>query len=489
MRTTSGPATSIERLTCTYLVPADHRDPAPLAARLDAVAGARLAGTLADALDAALDPADPSVWVIDRLELSVSLPGDVDDLDLLARLWARGIADRIAAVVAGALDLPGVRRFPHRAGYLAAFAAALAAGDAHTRWEYATFAGLAAAPPGQALVGAAGALGVPVLDVIEVLARTRRLDSVLDRLGAAAAPLWRALMPAAAPAVAVDAPTLAAVWARRAVLAGRPDPSGPVARLRLLGVVRAGTGRALDPQRLVAAVDQVVSLLDRFPSADVPDSAVPPGLGPLVARPQWTDPWSDIPAAGDSATPAAPEPASPTSLVCPYAGVLLIVPDLLAAGLSPAPEAAEWRLRVLARCLGARLAAEALDDAALRLIAGVPPPGPRPGIPVVPGLPTPSPSDAAFLGADPAGAVIALLAHAGVRLFAQHLAGFGNASLEHLHTNVYGVPGTVTVRPELIDVALEPAPLQVLLDLAGLDELVCPLPWLGADLVVRQADR
>jgi hypothetical protein len=582
-----GPTGSIDRLDCTYLVPADHPDSPAVGFRLDAVARGPLVERFAGALAAVLDPADPTVWVIRHLDVGVTLPITMADGDALARIWAEGIAARIAAVVRGEAPLPPgeVTRYPDRAAYIAAFATDVATGAARDRWEYAPFAGLFAVAPGQAVVSAAAASGVPVVEIVARLARTGRLPAFLAASPPAdSAAIWRTcrVEAGAAPPEA----GLPAVWAHRAVLAVHGDET-PVAALRLLGAVLADPGPRPAADALVTAVDHVVTgsapRWGSVPGAPGWADLAASGRSPVVPAgeaPARSEPGSPVreweAASEDTTVPRRPgtvhdgHPAYATA----HAGVLLLLPSLLDAGLeeavrSAAPDPyrqAVLRHRVVLRCLGPQ-ATVAAGDPALRLVAGLDPAGAPPddlagasadalaagmlgalaaqgrldmAAVAVDTLPDPvsgrplallrtvpddvwlvlgegprgrahalnllstaglrpdslvdgdasGTGDLHFLGVgrgDAADLAVTVLARAGLRLFARRLLGFGRASAAHLAGNAFGTSGVVSAYPGVVEVVLEPGPLQVVLDLAGLDRLACPLPWLAARLLLRTA--
>jgi hypothetical protein len=136
---------SIERLTAEYHMPRGVPSHDRLRFVLDDMVRSSLAHELASALGSSLDAGD-GVWIIDRLELDVSLdlaaPGSH-----LARAWAERIADAISR----ALEHDAVARFESRAAFVGRFLSDLAMGRAFGKWYYREFEGLRALPRSHAL--------------------------------------------------------------------------------------------------------------------------------------------------------------------------------------------------------------------------------------------------------------------------------------------------------------------------------------------------
>ena len=105
----------IDRLACEYQVPPAHPSPDPLRWRLDHIVRTRLAAACASALEPALDPDDPSVWLVDRMECELATDvGEDDDaiprvMELLPqrrreRDTPRGVLLRVRVSARGAGD-------------------------------------------------------------------------------------------------------------------------------------------------------------------------------------------------------------------------------------------------------------------------------------------------------------------------------------------------------------------------------------------------
>jgi hypothetical protein len=389
---TRGPTATIDRLDCVYLVPRDHPDGSAVSFRLDAVARGPLVESVAEALSATLDPADPSVWVIRRLDVRLALRIDAQDLATMARAWAQGIVAHIAAVVRGEVSLPDgdVVRYPDRVAYLVAFAIERIVRRASDRWEFSQFEGFAVLPPGAAVVSAAVAWELPVVSIVTRLAQAGRLQTLLLAATAAdSTALWHACRGEGDGVDPQRAEHL--VWRHRAA-AGRAGGPVPVAALRLLGAVLADTAAA-DGATVAAAVTRYLARrhaspaphADTAPGAeDESAGAEAPRTDPVAAGAHTADADAAAPAPRrETAAPVRPLPApgKAEEYASPHAGVLLLLPSLLDAGLdegsraaaADAAGAAALRHRVLLRCLGARTAVAANGDPLLRLVAGMVP--------------------------------------------------------------------------------------------------------------------
>jgi len=530
-----GPELTVGRLDCTYLVAKDHPDGAAAGWRMDTALRPRYADACREALEPLLDPADPSVWIIDRLHLETSLRVGGDPAEL-SRRWGAALARAMTAVLRGEVT-EGVIRYRNRAAWLAAFTADLVAGDGE-RPAYAALSGVLALPTGRAVVTAAEGQGVPVAHVLMTLAEAGRLAAVLERLPAAdAAAVWRACVAAAGSAPEPPELVRSAERAIAGLRAGRAGTSVPELALCTLAAVAPTPGATAE--KAVAAVLTAVAAVARGGGAS-PDAVVP-GTG----RRREVAPTSVTPGEHPADVPAISSPPDGVLAASPYAGVLLLLPGLIAAGLHEitacySERSAALRYRVLLRCLGptGRLAA---GDSALLLAAGLDPSRASPGIDLppaaevsaalrdvlvasarispedeptvltVPALDGPvrlttqdglwldaaptapdrtggdvssgtpdAAEDLAYLGtgAGPDDLAWTFVAQVGVRLFARRLTGFGTAGISHLAANVFGGGGVVTTEAGGLDVLLDPPPLQVVLHLAGLDDLQLNVPWL-----------
>jgi hypothetical protein len=531
------PVLTIGRVDCAYLVPRTHPDGAAAAWRVDTALRPRYADACREALEPLLDLADPSVWIIDRLHLETSLRVGGDPADL-GRRWGAALARAISAVLRGEVT-EGVLRYRNRAAWLAAFAADLVRGEGR-RPAYAALAGVLALPYGRAVVTAAESRQVPVAEVVLALAEARTLAPVLSVLSPAdAAAVWRACVSESGPGAAA---AHVAEAAARTVTALRAE--GTVGAEPSLALAAVGALAELPHARPAGLVTAVAAALSRRspapPRGRRAAGAVRP-YGSAGPAPDGEVPPGGAPAPAPAATPDGVLAASP------YAGVLLLLPGLLAAGLHEVTarfpdRAAALRYRVLLRCLGPA-APLAAGDTALLLAAGLNPSRAAPDIALPPAaevtaalreflvaagrihaedpvtyaeVPAPAgavritrhgdlwvdavpalraeatdhdlvAADIAHLGTGtgPDDLAWTVLAQAGIRLFARRLTGFGAAGIPHLAANVYGRGGVVTTEAGGLDVLLEPPPLQVVLHLAGLEDQTVDVPWLDGPLRLR----
>jgi hypothetical protein len=137
---------TVEQLNRLYLVPRGHPSPEAVRASLDATLRDRLNAAFLQVMPAALDPADPSVWLIRRLDIDFALDTSVVADDLLARTFAGRIAQSIVRAIARGADGERVLHFPNRAAYLAQFVGDLAEGRAWDKWYYGAFDSLRSLP-------------------------------------------------------------------------------------------------------------------------------------------------------------------------------------------------------------------------------------------------------------------------------------------------------------------------------------------------------
>ncbi|WP_028066663.1 hypothetical protein [Solirubrobacter soli] len=548
--------TSIARLACTFALPRDA-DQGALRGRLDRVLEGRLGDELAAAL-VPLDETDPgAVWVVRQLRADAVVSAAEDDLDQLARQWgaqlARGIVETILAGPGG-----NVVRFPSRAAYVAAFAAALAEGRADS-WVFGPLEGLRLLAPARALHAAAERSGVPVTEALAELARLRRVDAVLAASPSGhVAALWEACVAEAGPR------SVAAELFERVVAAAPPIPADttrvltPAARaIRLFATVVPALGAGPEVVAAVARLIVAPSAALRAPR-ELPSEAADAFAASATSAQAVEEP------PGEVSSRRRPTDAAASVFVAAGAPAFLVTPSLEAVGL--ADVAGPVRALVLARLLGRPV------DAAIQLAAGDPlepdvvdgpaliatvtaalaaddrldgrwlepitvtrpdgrvvalvrdpvtdtwlagavlAPGRRPPWPalleaaaqpfadapaiVSPELaapecgtalarPRPPDDDVAWLApGDDDELALGLAARAALRHLARRLPGFDRSSMGYLVERVLPPGGAVTVTDVAIRVELNPAPLGVVLVMAGLDTLAYRVPWLDRDVVV-----
>ena len=132
-----------------YLVPAAHPAPLRVRDRLDAVIARELPQTLARAFASWFSDSDPSVWIIQQLniEAAVNVAGEREQI-------SRALGAQIARCLSAALqegNQDNVRHFRNRAEYLASFLSDLTSGSAWNQWYYESFGGLKPLPVPAAL--------------------------------------------------------------------------------------------------------------------------------------------------------------------------------------------------------------------------------------------------------------------------------------------------------------------------------------------------
>jgi len=140
----------IQRFQAQYLVSSAHSSPERVKARLDDAITHDLPQTLSTLLSPWFSDADPSLWIIRRLEVSL----DVNvawERESLARAWVAQIARWLDATLRDGADGQNVVWFPDRAAYLARFLVDAAQGRAWSKWYYESFAGLHPLPTSAAL--------------------------------------------------------------------------------------------------------------------------------------------------------------------------------------------------------------------------------------------------------------------------------------------------------------------------------------------------
>jgi hypothetical protein len=465
---------SIARLACTYALPRDRE--VELRAGLDRVLEGRLAGAVATAL-APLDDVDPgAVWVVRSLRADALVSASDDDLDALAAQWGSQLAGGIMDVIRRG---PGgnVVRFGSRAEYLASFAAAVAERRAHT-WLFEPLAGLRLLAPATAIRTGAESSRIRVADVVAELAALGKAETVLSASSAAeAAALWAAcLSEAAGRRASMElVERVAAAAARVSTRAAVAEPA-PARALRTFAAVAATVGRGTD---VVAAVDALVggggdayvtSTRRSRPLEERP-------VQPRVRGGEVTETYDDDLVRSDEHVREADVFAA---LAAP---AFMILPSLEAVGL--ADEQPGVRARILERLLDCPvdqailLAAGAEDDLDVEID------GPALVETLVAALEADDRPEAAARVAvgDPDDAV-ALATRAAVEHFARRLLGFDHASTPYLVDCFLPPGGVVTVTADTIHAELQPAPLAVVLVMAGLDTFVYRVPWLEQDVVV-----
>jgi len=139
----------IGRATIRYLVPARHPAPLRVRDRLDRVIERELPPTLARALDSWFSDNDPSIWIIQQLDVHTCLNAAAEP-EQISRQFAAQLARHLSKALQDG-DHNNVRHFGNRADYLASFLSDLASGAAWNQWYYESFTGLKSLPAPAAL--------------------------------------------------------------------------------------------------------------------------------------------------------------------------------------------------------------------------------------------------------------------------------------------------------------------------------------------------
>jgi len=341
------------------------------------------ASVLEQSLAPLLDDADPSVWIIRRLDLVSLVDGGSDRA---AHAFAAALRNAIARALRGE-DGGGIIRFPNRAAYLARLLAEVARGDGFERWYHFRYRHLAALPLPDALVHILAADPDTSAEALAELHAARQLDGMLDALGERGARRVLAMLARAEPALAPpsDLNRIATPEQVRAVVAVRS--AGACARLALLaGAIRTP---ALAVPVLAAAADTLIRAEAAHRPSAMPRggvSATPPRAGPepgaiaaAAPRKRGRSARGPDPAA---LRPRAPRHAAEAETIdTPFAGIFLLWRSVVELGLErllPAGADGNTARLTLAATLAGREWRAAFDDPALRWLAGVDDPDAQP---------------------------------------------------------------------------------------------------------------
>lgn len=341
------------------------------------------AAVLEERLAPLLDDADPSVWIIRRLDLASLVDGGSDRA---AHAFAAALRNAIARALRGE-DGGGIIRFPNRAAYLARLLAEVARGDGFERWYHFRYRHLAALPVPDALVHIIAADPETGADALAELDAARQLGGVLDRLGERGAGRVLAVFARAEPAPSPppDLDRVATPEQVRAVVAVRG--AGACARLALLaGSIRTS---ALAVPALAAAADALVRAeVAHRPSAMSRGgvSATPPRASPepgTIAAATPRKRGRSIPGSDPAAArPRAPRRGAEAGTIdAPFAGVFLLWRSVVELGLErllPAGDDGAAARLTLAATLAGREWRAAFEDSALRWLTGVDDPDAQP---------------------------------------------------------------------------------------------------------------
>ena len=495
-------AAALGSVLLDVFVPRDDPIGAPAADRLRRACGEPFVPVLQQAFGR-LDSLDPGAfWVIRELRVQLSVPAS--EPDPLAQAWR--IAEAVAAAVERMVRAgPGTNalRFTSRAHYAASLVQAMDAGAAGS-WVYSRFGALRQLRPVPALLSVVSSLDVPLLDLIGVLAVTPAWQRLLTSSSAdEVRRLDVAVRAAADPDVAVPVALLESARTAQATMVHRWRSSPSARRLALLAHLAPSFG-------VTSAVIAAVWRAEAGSSHATERESSSIALGPEATAPgpeATTSHPEPAPGAGDAPGYAMPSAAVPPgddrAFSAPGAVAFMLLADLdelLPPGSAlgrRAPAAARLRAEVLRTVLGTAVTA---DDPALAIAAGVirsvepddfeearaallaelAPWGRELSDDETLGWQHPADLDW-FATAPPA---LGVIANAVFRRFARHLVGFAGASASYLIERVLPPGGVVVADATTISVDLPAPPLQVVLQLAGLDSFDVRPRWLGASVTV-----
>ncbi len=476
---------------------------------MDRALGPRLSEAITEQF-APLDDVDAgAVWVIRDLHVSLAVGASETDPMRQASRIAEAIALAIERVVALGPSADAVR-FPSGAAYVASYVKARLA-EVGTGWVHEQLAVFNPLPASDALIAAARALELPLAECIVELAGQggwHRLvgsaaEDQVDRLALAVEALASGVKPD---------PVLVATarFVRGQTVGGRPVDADRSdvhrRRLHLLGALALSHG--VTPE-VVASV-WLAEAPSWTPEHDLPGAGLPalPGRSDGERRPGW--PGIDKFAGSPQASADAGDTGQPSSLITPGAVAFMLLTDLDELiggreGLRGDDPAAGVIRRLVLR--GVFRDAVSQGDPALWLAAGSGPPARPPhGAELVALLDDVATPWAASVAADrtlgwrhhgdvdyfaPAREVhpaLAPLSAGLLRLFAQHLPGFGHAGPDWLVPRLLPTGGRVVIDQQTIDVQLPSPPLHVVLSMARLDTFVCRVPWLDLPVTISHQD-
>jgi hypothetical protein len=452
---------------------------------------------LAEACAGLMERDPEAVWMVRELAVQARVPASETDFRAQVRRIAGSVARAIGEAIAGERR-GGAVRFAGRADHVAQFVAA-ARRKAGGSWVFAPFQALAALPPVVGLPLACRLAGVSPWEVIARLARSGEWGRLLVGAGDAdLIGLDRTLAQLArvtpTSREAVDAVSAAAVD-RAATGDGGLPPA--VRRLLMVGHVLV----AFDGSASHAAAIWLAGPVGPGPLGEAGSAAAAshPGVtGAAVTRRSVTQVAGDGELAGPDASGFLFAAAGAVAFML-LPGLEDLAEQLAAPWLAePGDAGIAAREALLAVAVGR---GSNLDDA-IRLAAGRPlgyptedeEDGTEPGPPWAQQTPPspdwlPPPEDRAWLDPDgtaPDGLVLA--ASGLVRRFLRGLAGFTHAPLPYVMPRVLPGGGMVAAAPDLIEVVLPNPPLQVMLQIAGLDAFTCHVPWIAETIVVSHQE-
>ncbi len=336
-----------------------------------------------EALAPLLDDADPSVWVIHRLDLANLIDGD---RERVAHGFAAALRDAIARALRGE-DGGTIIRFPSRSAYLARLLAEVARGDGFERWYHFRYRHLRALPTRDALIHIVGGDPEASVQALAELHAGRQLGELVEALGEPGARRVLDLLAGRGQASSPSSPAhrIAASEAVRAIIARWG--SGACGQLVLLsGAIRPS---GLSAPVLVAAARALIRAeAAHWPRARLQGGAfaepLHKGSDPDVGRDprrRSHDRSAPSPEPGHVLHRTSEGTAENIAIDTPFAGIFLLWRSVVELGLErlvpPGQDGARARL-TLAATLAGREWRVAFEDPALRWLAGIDDPEAKP---------------------------------------------------------------------------------------------------------------
>jgi hypothetical protein len=516
----------IERLANTYLAPRGHPAPERLRSELDELARHHVSACCERALSELIDPGDKSVWVIDELNVDFLMDVSAAPPEELAAFWATQIAQSLLKTFSAGPDGEHVIRFKNRAEYLARFLRDLSDGRAWGQWYYKQFETLRSLPTNAAMREALFREPDEAEPTLLHLYQNGQLKSVAGYLSALDQRLLLQLcsQEETTPTSACFATVLNAwrdLGARKAAFdleiyaqmrSNHPEYSSAEVRS---GIVH------LSVIAKWVQLSQFNTVISALQAGNVPQAMklLPPQeqesllflYSLSAAEPAWIGAISSLDKTDSSGLTTEERPllnAGMSRFRSSLGGLFLLLPGLIEnkelAGLFGRPEDTLLRYLLLLACCGL-YPEEATDDPALLLAAGLDAAPDQDALQLAllpPALGEydhetgqqdlqPFQTHLSELHLD-TGLCIHLAKAAALltKLLAQRLPGLGNSSASFLWRNVLSGDTWFTVSPGKILVELSARPLEIVMRMAGLHELILHLPWLPEEEVrIRFQDR
>jgi hypothetical protein len=442
---------SVGRAECTYVVPRDHPAPDDVRHRIDGVFRDHVPASCARAIHALAPEHDPSIVLIDRVDVELAV-FDAIESDRLAALWSAEIARAIARLVRRG---EGVLRFAGRAAFVAQYVADVAAGRDGGAWYYALFASLRSLPAAMRIREAIVREPEHAFAIVAELVRLERDRDVITALGHRGADeVWETAFPSGECRPSPRLLELAAsFWEAEEMTTTRgalrvaaallrygieETPETPAAIRAHVDALRVLAMAARDWRVVESILSGDVAAALRAIPADSLAAAVPVRLLAAIAE---TRPDTVTCAASTVATST---PASDTLLGSAFAGYAMLLPILAEFELDSGA-----RERVLASCAASK---ELLFDPVVQLVRGE--------------------------DESPARARTSRIAKRVLANFAARIPGFARSTPAHLRENFLDGPGALRIDRERIEVFLPRMPLAVLLRMMGMHGKTFELPWL-----------